>query len=576
MAANMQFSEKVSTAISDATSLAHDFSNQQIMPLHLASALLNPSIDGSPDTASTATPLFKRVIERADGDLKEFERALNKAIVRLPTQYPAPESAKLSIQFAKVLRAAAELQKTHNDAYLALDHLITALVEDNGIRSCLATAKIADHGRIAIVLQEMRDQIPAKHGTVGFSAEEASRTFTNDMTASAKDGEIDPIIGREKEIREVIRILLQSHKPCPLLVGDPDVGKTSVLHGLASHIANGDIRHSLTTCRLLSLNIGGLVLGIKSPGDVAERMHQVLQDAERSQGVILVIDDLHILLDCDLSEGGSMGTASLLLKLALTRGRLRCIATTTSSEYKKRISSDPVFGHHFQQVPVTELSSAESLTVLRDRVETLEAHHGLRITNDALIVAVDLASKHFPSKSLPSSAINLIDTTAADIRMKSALKPEELANLEHKKRLLRTEIRLLDSGRSTSDTQSSRLVKARNELFTLEEEERQLQQQYENSSRISNEIQGLKNRIDALFFKKEDLGRSNNFPAVAEIQDEIAIQNESLRQLERQRGNAQSETLVGSAQVVATVSHLTGLSTTKIEEKEPTPERVRN
>ena len=287
MASGMQFTERAQKALSDAANLTEQYSHIQIMPLHLAVSLFDPPIDESKDQKQTANasqvsaslPLFKQVIERAHGDTQLFDRALKKQLVRQASQDPPPEHVSLSPQLSRVLRAANDLSKTQKDSYVAVDHLITALAQDSVVQRALAEANVPNTKLIDSAIQQIRGTKRVDSKTADSEEEnENLKKYTIDMTAMAREGKMDPVIGRDEETRRVVRILSRRTKNNPVLIGDPGVGKTTVVEGLAQRIVNQDVPENLAACKLLSLDVGALVAGSKYRGEFEERMKGVLNE----------------------------------------------------------------------------------------------------------------------------------------------------------------------------------------------------------------------------------------------------------------------------------------------------------
>lgn len=341
-----QFTDRANKALLDSSSLAEQYSHSQILPVHLAVALLNPSPDESKDQQATAhpshdsssAPLFRQVIERAHGDPQLLERALMKTLVRCPSQDPPPESVSVSPALAKVIRSASELSKTQKDSFVAIDHLIVSVAQDSQVQRALADANIPNVKLLDSAVQQIRGTRRVDSKTADSESEnENLKKFTIDMTALAREGKIDPVIGREEEIRRVIRILSRRTKNNPVLIGEPGVGKTTIVEGLARRIVNADIPANLAQCKLLSLDVGSLVAGSKYRGEFEERMKGVLKEIEESkETIVLFVDEIHLLMGAGSSGEGGMDAANLL-KPMLARGQLHCIGATTLGEYRKYI-----------------------------------------------------------------------------------------------------------------------------------------------------------------------------------------------------------------------------------------------
>lgn len=450
MAANMSFTDRANKALADAQDLTQQYAHPELMPLHLAVSLMDPPPDLSKDQqndsahkshSEASAPLFKQVVERAHGDPQAFDRALKKALVRLPSQDPPPDHVGVSPAISKILRQANELSKTQKDSYIAIDHLIQALAQDTTIQRCLADANIPKPSLIDNAIQQIRGTRRVDSKTADAEEEhENLKKFTIDMTAMARAGKIDPVIGREEEIRRVIRILSRRTKNNPVLIGEPGVGKTTVVEGLAQRIVNADVPAGLAACKLLSLDVGSLVAGSKYRGEFEERMKGVLKEIEDSKDmIVLFVDEIHLLMGAGSSGEGGMDAANLL-KPMLARGQLHCIGATTLAEYRKYIEKDAAFERRFQQVLVKEPSVPETISILRGLKERYEVHHAVTILDSAIVSAATLASRYLTQRRLPDSAVDLIDEAAAAVRVARESQPEVLDQMERKIRQLEIEI----------------------------------------------------------------------------------------------------------------------------------------
>lgn len=525
MASGMQFTDRAQKALSDAHDLAQQYSHSQILPLHLAVSLLDPPVDESKDQQQTmnashnasSSPLFKQVIERAHGDPQLLDRSLKKALVRLPSQDPPPEHLSVSPQFSKVLRSANELQKTQKDSYVAVDHLISALAQDSTIQRSLSDANVPNAKLVDQAIQQIRGTKRVDSKTADSEQEnENLKKFTIDMTALAREGKIDPVIGREEEIRRVIRILSRRTKNNPVLIGEPGVGKTTVVEGLAARIVNADVPATLAACKLLSLDVGSLVAGSKYRGEFEERMKGVLKEIEESKEmIVLFVDEIHLLMGAGSSGEGGMDAANLL-KPMLARGQLHCIGATTLGEYRKYIEKDAAFERRFQQVLVKEPSVSETISILRGLKEKYEVHHGVNITDGAIMAAATLAARYLTARRLPDSAVDLIDEAAAAVRVTRESQPEALDNMERKLRQLQIEIHALE--REKDEAARTRLAVAQAEAANVQEELGPLRERYESEKMRSKEIQEQRLKLDSLNVKLEEAKRSNDIQTASDLQ----------------------------------------------------------
>ena len=592
MASGMNFTDRAQKALADAHELAQQYSHSQILPLHLAVALLDPPIDESKDQQQAlnashtagSSPLFRQVVDRAHGDPQALDRAMKKALVRLPSQDPPPEHVSISPQFSKVLRNANELSKTQKDSYIAIDHLIQCLSQDSSIERCLADANVPNTKLIDSAIQQIRGTKRVDSKTADAEQEnENLKKFTIDMTALAREGKIDPVIGREEEIRRVIRILSRRTKNNPVLIGEPGVGKTTVVEGLASRIVNADVPANLAACKLLSLDVGSLVAGSKFRGEFEERMKGVLKEIEDSKEmIVLFVDEIHLLMGAGSSGEGGMDAANLL-KPMLARGQLHCIGATTLAEYRKYIEKDQAFERRFQQVLVKEPTIPETISILRGLKEKYEVHHGVNILDGAIVAAATLAARYLTARRLPDSAVDLIDEAAAAVRVTRESQPEALDTMERKLRQLQIEIHALE--REKDEAARSRLSQAQAEAANVEEELKPMREKYETEKQRSRDIQEAKIKYDQLKVKQEEAERNKDLQTASDLLYYAMPDTKArIEQLEADRARADAELYerrgsegvqenmltdaVGPDQINEIVARWTGIPVTRLRTSE--------
>ncbi|KAK4946141.1 Heat shock protein hsp98, partial [Elasticomyces elasticus] len=592
MASNgLQFTDKAAQALGQAQTLAEQYAHTQILPIHLAVTLFDPPPDESKDQQQTmnashshaSAPLFKQVVERAHGDTQLLDRALKKQLVRLPSQDPPPDHVTMSPALSKVIRSAAELQKTQKDSYIAVDHLITAIAQDPKIQAALAESNVPNTKLVDQAIQQIRGTKRVDSKTADAEEEnENLKKYSIDMTAMAREGKIDPVIGREDETRRVVRILSRRTKNNPVLIGEPGVGKTTVVEGLARRIVDADVPANLAQCKLLSLDVGALVAGAKYRGEFEERMKGVLKEiTESTEMIVLFIDEIHLLMGAGASGEGGMDAANLL-KPMLARGQLHCIGATTLNEYRKYIEKDAAFERRFQQVLVKEPSVPETISILRGLKERYEVHHGVTILDGAIIAAANLAARYITQRRLPDSAVDLIDEAAADVRVIRDSQPEVLDNMERRLRQLEIEIHALQ--RESAAASLERLATARKEAADLKEELAPLKEHYEAEKHRSKEIQDAKIKLDSLKNKAVDAERSGDNQTAADLQYyAIPDLQARIRNLERQKADAEHEQsmrtgslaeaitttdFVGPEQINAIVARSTGIPVSRLRASE--------
>ena len=585
-----QFTDRAAKALGDAANLAEQYAHSQILPVHLAVALFDPPPDESKDQQTTmnasqshaSAPLFRQVVERAHGDIQLLDRAFKKALVRLPSQDPPPEHVTMSPNLSKVIRSASELQKTQKDSFVAIDHLISALAQDPKIQEAFREANIPNNKLIDAAIQQIRGtkRVDSKQADSEVENENLKK-FTIDMTQLAREGKLDPVIGREEEIRRVVRILSRRTKNNPVLIGEPGVGKTTVIEGLAQRIINADVPANLAACKLLSLDVGSLVAGSKYRGEFEERMKGVLKEIEQSQEtIVLFVDEIHLLMGAGASGEGGMDAANLL-KPMLARGQLHCIGATTLNEYRKYIEKDAAFERRFQQVLVKEPSIPETISILRGLKERYEVHHGVTILDGAIVAAATLAARYITTRRLPDSAVDLIDEAAADVRVIRESQPEVLDNLERRHRQLEIEIHALQ--RETDPSSKERMEEAKREAANVKEELEPLKEHYEREKNRSRDIQEAKMKLEQLKNKRDEAERSNDLQTASDL-TYYAIPDVAnmIKGLENDRAQADAEQharlgsmgdisptdAVGPEQINVIVAKQTGIPVTRLRASE--------
>ncbi|KAI7925376.1 hsp98-like protein [Pyricularia oryzae] len=583
----MEFTDRAKKAMEDAMDLAEQHAHSQLLPVHLAVSLLDPPPDLSKDqqnpTPGASHTLLRQVVERAQGDPQLLDRALKKTLVRLPSQDPPPENVTMSPSFNNLIRKAMELQKVQKDSFIAVDHLISALAEDVSFQNCLKEANVPKHKLIQDAVQTIRGtkRVDSKTADTEEEHENLSK-FTIDMTAMAREGKIDPVIGREEEIRRVVRILSRRTKNNPVLIGEPGVGKTTVVEGLAQRIVNADVPDNLAACKLLSLDVGALVAGSKYRGEFEERMKGVLKEIEEAKEmIVLFVDEIHLLMGAGSSGEGGMDAANLL-KPMLARGQLHCIGATTLAEYRKYIEKDAAFERRFQQVLVKEPTINETISILRGLKEKYEVHHGVTIADSALVASANLAARYLTTRRMPDSAVDLIDEAAAAVRVARESQPEIIDSLERKLRQLKIEIHALS--REKDEASKGRLALAKQEAQNVEEELRPLREKYESERKRGKDIQEAKMKLDQLKVKMEDASRMGDHARAADLQYyAIPEQENVIKQLEKDKAaadaaiSAQAQTdhggsmitdVVGPDQINEIVSRWTGIPVTRLKTSE--------
>ncbi|KAK9380300.1 P-loop containing nucleoside triphosphate hydrolase protein [Kockiozyma suomiensis] len=564
MASDMQFTDKAAALLQESARIASEYSHPQLSPLHFIAAMALPEADGSPS-------YLRVVIEKARYEWAPLERLINKHIVRIPAQSPAPDQVLPSPAAAKVLQAASKFSKSQKDSFIGQDHFLLALLEDRSVQDLLKEGSMRAEN-ISNAVQNLRGNKRIDSRTADTSQEfEFLKKYATDLTELAREGKLDPVIGREEEIRRCIRVLSRRMKSNPCLLGDPGVGKTSVVEGVAQRIIDGDVPSVLAGCKLMSLDLGALKAGAKYQGDFEERIKGVLKEIEDSKDmIILFVDEIHMLM------GDGKSDAANLLKPMLARGQLHCIGATTVEEYRKYIEKDAAFERRFQKVDVREPTTRETVAILRGLQGKYELHHGVRILDNALVAAAQLASRYLTYRRLPDSAVDLIDEAAASVAVARDSRPEQLDTLERQLQLVQVEISALE--RDTSDaaksdkTTNDRLQLARQKAANLEEELRPLRERFHNERKGLEELNNLRKRLEELEYKAQDAERRRDTASAADLRyfaiPDMKKRIEALENDKETSEQALLEDLVTPEIIAETVARLTGIPVSKLSQAE--------
>ncbi|KAI8065171.1 putative HSP100 protein [Gongronella butleri] len=499
----MNFTEKVEKTLGQAQSIASSYGHSQIAPCHVACALFDET-DGS--------SLFKSILEKAGVEPIEVERGFKKQVVHLPAQDPPPTQISISAQTARLLQNAEKHMKDQKDSFVSVDHLILALLDDNSSIQVLEKAGVKPKALTNAVAQVRGNKrVDSKNAEANY---EALSKYAIDLTNMASMGKLDPVIGRDDEIRRVIRVLSRRQKNNPVLVGFAGVGKTAIVEGLARRIVERDVPQTLQ-CKLFSLDMGALIAGAKYRGEFEERLKAVLNEVKESEeGIILFIDEIHTVLGAGKGEG-SMDAANLL-KPMLARGELRCIGATTFTEYRE-IEKDPAFERRFQKVNVGEPSVSATVSILRGLKERYETYHGVKIMDSALVAAAQLTDRYVTGRFAPDKAIDAIDEAAASTRVQLDSKPEEIDVLERKHFQLEIEATALGKEKNNPESKE-RLKRVQEEMAGLQEQLRPLRAKYDQVKGRLDEIRDLKQKLDQLKRKAIEARNQYDTATAADIE----------------------------------------------------------